>query len=74
MFDPKSLAASIVKGDDPELPEVGEATESSTDELAAEDVMAAFQENDPKALAAALRAFISAAEAGESPAVEAAEE
>jgi hypothetical protein len=73
MFDPKSMAASIVAGEDPETAEAGEATEASTAELAAEDVMAAFQENDPKALATALRAFMAAAEAAE-PKVEEAEE
>jgi hypothetical protein len=70
MFDPKTLAESIVAGKDPELEESGEAPEATTEELAAEDVMAAFQENDPKALAAALRSFINSAEASEPPEVE----
>jgi hypothetical protein len=73
MFDPKALAADIVKGDDPESLDAGEVPEGSADELAAEDVMAAFQENDPKALATALRAFFAASEASEPPEDEAEE-
>jgi hypothetical protein len=60
MFDPKSMAASIVKGKDPEASESGEMSEK---ELAAEDILAAFAENDPKALAAGLSAFFGASEA-----------
>jgi hypothetical protein len=67
MFDSKSIAASIVDGEKPESEEVA----ATDDELAAEDVMAAFQENDPKALATALRAFFTEAEAAEPDEVEA---
>ena len=55
MFDPKSIADSIVAGEDPEMtPPEGD---TSDEELAAEDVLAAFAENDPKALASALKSF-----------------
>ena len=72
MFDPKSLADSIVAGEDPEALEVGEPTEATDEELAAEDVMAAFQSNDPKALASALRSFFEVVDA--KPHVEGGEE
>jgi CRISPR/Cas system-associated protein Csm6 len=68
MFDAKGLAASIVKGKDPEASDAGEMSEK---ELAAEDILAAFAENDPKALAAGLDSFFAAAEA--EPHVEAGE-
>jgi hypothetical protein len=73
MFDPKALADSIVEGGDPEAaPEGAVDTGEMTDtDLAAEDVLAAFAENDPKALATALKAIFDSfeskphAEAGE---------
>ena len=76
MFDPKSMAADIVAGADPEAIATGEAPEPGemTDEdLAAEDVLAAFAENDPKALVSALKVLFASfeskphAEAGEEP-------
>jgi hypothetical protein len=55
MFDSKSIAADIVKG------------EKALTKLAAEDILAAFQANDPDALAAALDSFMAGAEASEPP-------
>lgn len=62
MFDPKSIADSIVSGKDPEASETGEG-DTSSEELAAEDVLAAFAENDPKALASALKEFFKVVDA-----------
>lgn len=71
MFDPKGMAASIVKGEKPD--EAAPEETGNSKELAAEDILAAFQENDPKALAAALEAFFEEEESEETPAEEAKE-
>jgi CRISPR/Cas system-associated protein Csm6 len=63
MFDPKALATSIVDGENPEALDAGEGSEMSDTDLAAEDVLAAFAENDPKALSAALKAIFDSFEA-----------
>jgi hypothetical protein len=67
MFDSKSIAADIVKGEKA-LTGGGEVEpEASPKKLAAEDILAAFQANDPDALAAALDSFMAGAEASEPP-------
>ena len=58
MFDSKDIAKSIVAGP----PKADDGGGMSEKELAAEDILAAFSENDPKALAAGLDAFFNAAE------------
>ena len=52
MIDVKKIADGLSEG-----PEEFGKGEIGEDELAAEDVLAAFAENDPKALASALKGF-----------------
>jgi hypothetical protein len=61
MFDSKSIAADIVKSDKA-LTSGGAEPEPSGLEACCQDLMAAFQENDPKALAAAFQACFDACE------------
>lgn len=64
MFDPKSIAKSIVDAEDmPGMAEESPESGMGDEELAAEDVLAAFAENDPKALAAALKSFFQVVDA-----------
>jgi len=53
MFGSDEDTAKAILGN----PEEPEADEGGEDVMAAEDVLAAFAQNDPKALAAALKSF-----------------
>jgi hypothetical protein len=55
MFGSDEDTAKAILGS-PEEPDADEG-DTSDEEMAAEDVLAAFAQNDPKALAAALKSF-----------------
>lgn len=63
MFDPKSLADSIVSGKGEDSMEMDDEGGGTDLELVAEDILAACASSDPKALASSLKAFFLAADA-----------